>query len=132
MEKLAKTLAKSLRLKKTAFIFLWGDLGSGKTTLTQMILKVLGYKERVKSPSYSLVEPYDFNGLKIYHLDLYRIQDSQELYFMGLPELFQEQALFFIEWPERLTALGIKPDIQVFLAMDYHHAEARTVRIEYA
>lgn len=116
-------------LGKKTICFLYGNLGAGKTTLTQMLLKELGWNGRVKSPTYTLIEPYEVGKQKIYHLDLYRIQSPDELYFMGLQDLFAENAFFFIEWPERLADLGIKPDIEIFLEIDQNDPNARHLSV---
>lgn len=125
----AAELAKELKTAAQGVVFLKGEVGAGKTTLVQMILHALGWQGRVKSPSYSLIEPYELPHLKIYHLDLYRIHDSQELYFMGLHDLFAEKALFFVEWPERLDDLGIKPTLTLFLELSAQDEEARQLTL---
>ena len=127
LEHFAFDFADLLRQKEKAVVYLHGDLGVGKTTLTRYILGFLGWTDTVKSPTYSLVEPYEFKNIKAYHLDLYRIQDPQELYFMGLADLFENEALFFIEWPERLASLNVKPDIEITLALDSSNQDARTL-----
>ncbi len=130
----AKELASTLRPEKTTILFLEGDLGSGKTTLTRFLLNALGWTGRVKSPTYTLIETYVFNAFKIYHLDLYRIHDPEELYFMGFGDLLQDKAIFLIEWPERLAGMGIVPDLTVQLALDpeNEHARQLTVRPHHA
>lgn len=88
-------------LPRTGIVFLEGDLGAGKTTLARGILRGLGFTGHVKSPTYTLVEPYGFSGIRVYHFDFYRIKDPRELEFIGLEEILDEEALKLIEWPER-------------------------------
>jgi tRNA threonylcarbamoyladenosine biosynthesis protein TsaE len=94
-------------------VFLEGDLGMGKTTLARGILRGLGFTGRVKSPTYTLIEPYGFSGIQVYHLDFYRIKDPRELEFIGLEELLEERALMLIEWPERAEGRLPAPDVVI-------------------
>ena len=81
-------------------IYLEGDLGAGKTTFARALLTSLGVGERVKSPTYSLIETYRAGALDAHHLDLYRIADAGELEWLGLADLWTPRALVLIEWPE--------------------------------
>jgi tRNA threonylcarbamoyladenosine biosynthesis protein TsaE len=118
MQNFAKVLSSNLKkLKQRHIIFLFGDLGVGKTTLTQNVLKNLGVIGRVKSPTYTLIEAYESPYFKIYHIDLYRLQDKAELEFLGISDLLQEPALFIVEWPEKLAALGIQADLSLTLSL---------------
>jgi tRNA threonylcarbamoyladenosine biosynthesis protein TsaE len=82
-------------------VFLDGELGSGKTTLARGILRGLGFDGHVKSPTYTLVEPYEFGPTRVYHFDFYRIRDREELEYVGLDDLLAERAIKLVEWPDR-------------------------------
>ena len=90
------------RKNKEAFIvFLVGDLGTGKTTLVKEIIHALGVNDQIKSPTFTIIEPYENTLANIYHMDLYRINNSSELESIGLEEYLNEpNAIIFIEWPE--------------------------------
>lgn len=86
-------------------VHLRGDLGAGKTTLARGILRGLGYEGRVKSPTFTLLEPYNFSRLYLYHFDFYRFLDPQELEQTGFREYFNPQSVCLIEWPEKAPDL---------------------------
>ena len=93
--------------------FLYGDLGAGKTTLVRGVMRGLGHVGRVKSPTYTLMEPYRFGERTCYHLDLYRIADPGEIEFLGLRDLLGEATLLLVEWPERGEADLPPPDLEI-------------------
>jgi tRNA threonylcarbamoyladenosine biosynthesis protein TsaE len=96
-------------------IFLSGDLGAGKTTLVQGLLRALGYGGRVKSPTYSLVELYKLSRLNLYHFDFYRFEDESEWIDSGFREYFSQDSACVVEWPERVAGLLAPPDLELRL-----------------
>ena len=108
---LAQRLAA--RLKPGMVIYLRGDLGAGKTTLVRGMLNALGYGGRVKSPTYTLVEPYHAAGLDLRHFDLYRLRDEDEWEAAGFRDEFDGQNIFFIEWPENAQGLIPHADMEI-------------------
>ena len=113
---LSESISK-LITKKSVVVFLEGDLGAGKTTFTKGILKGLGYGELVKSPTFNLVEIHEIDECKIFHFDLYRINEEIELEEIGLDEYLQERkAVCIFEWPKIAENRIPKPDFHVSIA----------------
>lgn len=110
-----------------ACVLLTGDLGAGKTTLCRGILRAYGHAGAVKSPTYTLLEPYELDGVRVLHLDLYRIARADELAFVGLDELLAEPGIRLIEWPERGAGMLPPADISVTLSVAGDH---RTAQLE--
>ncbi len=110
------TLAK--RLRSDALVLLRGDLGAGKTTQVRGILRGLGHTGSVKSPTYTLLEPYELAQQTVYHFDFYRIADSQELEFIGFDELMDADAIKLVEWPEHAASKLPTPDLEILLKVE--------------
>ena len=110
-EQLAKACHNAL------VFYLKGPLGAGKTTLVRGFMRGMGYGAAVKSPTYTLVEPYEAGAWHLYHLDLYRIHDAAELDYLGLRDLHDKNAILLVEWPER--GEGFLPSSDVLLTIDY-------------
>ena len=122
-EALGAALASGARPGRV--IHLRGDLGAGKTTLVRGLLRALGHAGRVKSPTYTLVEPYELSSLHFYHFDFYRLKNQEEWEQAGFREYFNGEALCAVEWPERAHGLLAPPDLDIELRFEGEHRRAR-------
>jgi tRNA threonylcarbamoyladenosine biosynthesis protein TsaE len=116
----ASAFARALRAARAwpLVIGLRGDLGSGKTTWARAMLRGLGYRGRVPSPTYTLLEQYACDGLVVVHLDLYRLRGEDELEHLGLRDWLAEPLRWMlIEWPERAPQLAERCDLTLELAI---------------
>ena len=121
---LGATLAR--RFSTGGLITLHGDLGAGKTTLVRGLLRELGHTGVVKSPTYTLVEPYALASGDVFHFDLYRLAEAEELEYMGIRDYLRPDALCLVEWPEKAGGTLPAADLQVFI---YHAGASRHVEL---
>ncbi|MEO8008740.1 MAG: tRNA (adenosine(37)-N6)-threonylcarbamoyltransferase complex ATPase subunit type 1 TsaE [Betaproteobacteria bacterium] len=116
----------ALVIEPGVYVALSGDLGSGKTTLTRGILRGLGYQGKVKSPTYTLVEPYNLSKLDLYHFDFYRLNNPQEWLDAGFRDYFDPRTVCLVEWPERGGDLLPVADLKISLSVE---GSGRRIRI---
>jgi len=124
MEALGAKLAASLG--EARLIYLNGPLGAGKTTLVRGMLRGLGHAGAVKSPTFTLVEPYDFKNRVLYHFDLYRLNDPEELEFLGMRDYLHGNGVCVVEWAERAQGVLPTPDAEIMISLA---EKGRMVRI---
>lgn len=114
-------------LPESAVVYLRGELGMGKTTLVRGLLREAGYSGVVKSPTYTLVEEYLLNKRAVFHFDLYRLKDPEELEWIGFSDYVNSSALCLIEWPEMGQGFLPAADVELRFCLD---KQGRTVTIE--
>ena len=122
----AKTF--SANLSKGDVVFLEGDLGSGKTTFTQLLLKHLTYQGRVKSPTYAIYESYDLPQFSLIHMDLYRLSSPEELYYLAIEEIFAPNNVVIIEWPDK--GKGVLPKSNKTLCFELINSHKRQLNVD--
>jgi tRNA threonylcarbamoyladenosine biosynthesis protein TsaE len=113
MEALGARLAT--RLRSGLLVYIRGVLGAGKTTLVRGMLRGLGHRGGVKSPTFTLVEPYAFDAFTLNHFDLYRLKNPEELEFMGIRDYLGGDGVCLVEWPERGGNVLPEPDLDVMI-----------------
>ena len=124
---LAFGAALAAALEPGLVVYLSGELGAGKTTLARGVLRGLGHAGKVKSPSFSLVEPYAFSRLYLYHFDFYRFTDPRELGDAGFREHFNPDSVCLVEWPEKEAGVVPAADIRITLKLA---AQGRELQID--
>ncbi|MFO8023932.1 tRNA (adenosine(37)-N6)-threonylcarbamoyltransferase complex ATPase subunit type 1 TsaE [Thiohalophilus sp.] len=108
-------------------VFLHGELGAGKTTLVRGLLQEMGHRGPVKSPTYTLVEPYHFDHKKVFHFDLYRLGEPEELEYLGFRDYLDDHSLCLVEWSERGKGHLPHPDVEVYLEPRGEGRQARLI-----
>lgn len=126
-EAYAAGLAQQLAQRKGGVIYLHGDLGAGKTTLVRALLRALGVTGPIKSPTYTLVEPYQVASFGVLHMDLYRLSEPEEFYSLGVVDDDPADCWWLIEWPERAAGALPSPNIELFLR---YHGAGRMLRCQ--
>lgn len=120
-EKVGESIA--LALSFPACVYLNGDMGAGKTTLTKSIICGLGYDGEVTSPTYNLIQEYQVKQGMVYHMDLYRLDDPAEIEYLAIEDLWSKDSIFLIEWAEKGGNYLKKPSHEVSISKNYPLSE---------
>lgn len=126
----AAVAASSSAIDAPLTIAIHGELGAGKTTFVGGFLAALGFAGHAKSPTYTLIEPYELGTRHVYHIDLYRLAEPSEVEALGLRELQRHRAVFLIEWPDK--GAGMLPPIDLHIRIRYLSEDVREVALEAA
>lgn len=129
MQVLGRAIAAAVEADDPFIVALEGELGAGKTTLVGGILRSYGVTGPVRSPTYTLIEPYEVAGRAIYHLDLYRLNDPDEVEPLGIRDLLTGSALLLIEWPSRAEGAIPAADLMIEIAYPPVGTEGRQIRL---
>ena len=122
-ENLGRALAQALveisgeGSRPSAIIFLSGELGAGKTTLSRGVLRFFAYQGAVKSPTYTLVEPYELESVSVFHFDLYRLSHPEELHYLGFEDYFTSGNICLLEWPAKAGDFLPDCDIEIKISI---------------
>lgn len=128
LEQVAASVIDFLKTKEIKFVCLFAEMGSGKTTLVNEIIRQMGVSESGSSPTFSIVNEYfSVNYGTIYHFDFYRLKDEMEAFDIGIEEIFEEDAYIFIEWPEKIENLIPPGFVRIDIKLDQ---ERRTFELE--
>tara|TARA_Y100001934_G_C12076373_1_gene642615 strand:- start:66 stop:539 length:474 start_codon:yes stop_codon:yes gene_type:complete len=114
-------------LRGRGAVFIRGQLGAGKTTLCRGLLRAMGHRGAVKSPTFTLVEPYEFPDTEVFHFDLYRLSDPGELDYIGIDEYFADGHLCLVEWPEKASGQLPQHDLEISIDVS---GEKRNISIQ--
>ena len=120
----AHAAAVARALRGPCVFALHGPLGAGKTTWVRAFLRTLGHEGVVPSPTYTLVEPYEVGGFRIWHVDLYRLEDPLEMEGLGIRELLDGKAVMLVEWPDRCPEISVLADVH----LHFRHGDAESAR----
>ncbi len=130
MQAAGRQLAEQLQSEQRlagAVITLSGELGAGKTTFCRGFIQACGHQGPVKSPTYTLIERYTTDFAEICHLDLYRLEDAEELEYIGFRDLLEAESALLIEWPERVQAISDLASIKVVI--DRRDPDSRSLKL---